>query len=145
MRRLATVLATVAMSAPVVPAFADSSTVPGSKYRGYYFMVAPAEDARRCIVWRESRNTLDAVSPGDHKGLYQMTDELADGAVWHMRFDPIDPITKAQRVRLQSMPVTKWPRYWQDRAFYSIWNYTGPGSGRDHWFLAGSPCNGLAR
>lgn len=145
MRRVMVAAVAAGLMVPAGTAHADAGTVPGSKYRGYYFMVAPAEDARRCIVWRESRNTLDAVSRGNHQGLYQMTDALADGAVWHMRFDPVDPITRSQRVRLQSMPVTKWSRYWQDRAFYSIWNYAGPGSGRDHWHLSGSPCGELDR
>ena len=125
-------------------AHAQASDVPSTAYTGYYYRISPDEDARKCIAWRESRNTTKAVSSGGHMGLYQMTAALGEGAAWMMRVDPVEPITRAQRVWLQAHPITSWSRYWQDRAWYTVWNYSGKASGAKHWFLSGSACNALA-
>jgi hypothetical protein len=108
-------------------------TVPPTKYVGHYYQVSPQEDLRRCIVWRESSNNLEAISPGGHGGLYQLTPELWVGAVWMMRAAPGERITKAERLKLQAIPVWEASRYWQDRAFYTVLNYEGPRSGLRHW------------
>jgi hypothetical protein len=137
------VVATVAaLVGSVGVSHADTGSVPDTAYTGHYFQVKPAEAFRKCVAWRESRNSTRAVSRGGHRGLYQLTPALGDGAAWMMRMDPVDPITRAQRVRLQSMPVTSWSRYWQDRAFYTVLNARYPLSGARHWFLSGSACNG---
>lgn len=124
-------------------AHADAGQVPDTRYRGHYYQVGPSEAFRKCVAWRESRNSTRAVSGGGHRGLYQMTDALGDGAAWMMRVDPVDPISRSQRVRLQALPITSWSRYWQDRAFYTVLNAEHRGSGARHWYLAGSACNGL--
>lgn len=111
------------------PSAARTVDVPPSAYRGTYWHPQD-EPRRRCIVERESGNRPDALSAGGHGGLYQMTPALWEGAVWMMRTDPLDPITYTQRIRLQSIPVTKASRYWQDRAFWTVWNY---GAGARHW------------
>ena len=129
---------------PAGVAHAASDAVPMSQYRGYYYVINQDEDARRCIAWRESRNTTTAVSSGGHMGLYQMTPALGEGAAWMMRVDPVEPISRRQRVWLQSHPITAWSRYWQDRAFYTVWNQAGAASGAKHWYLSGSACNALA-
>lgn len=134
-----------ALMVPSGVAHADAGSVPDTAYTGHYYAVYPAEGFRKCVAWRESRNTRTAVSRGGHRGLYQMTPELGDGAVWMMRMDPVDPISRAQRVRLQGMPITSWSRYWQDRAFYTVLNARSARSGWRHWYLSGSPCNGLVR
>lgn len=134
-----------ALMVPAGVAHADAGSVPDTAYTGHYYRVYPAEAFRKCVAWRESRDTRTAVSRGGHRGLYQMTPELGDGAAWMMRVDPVDPISRAQRVRLQSMPITSWSRYWQDRAFYTVLNARSAGSGWRHWYLSGSSCNGLVR
>lgn len=134
-----------ALMVPTGVAHADAGAVPDTAYTGHYYRVHPAEGFRKCVAWRESRNTRTAVSRGGHRGLYQMTPALGDGAAWMMRMDPSDPITRSQRVRLQSMPITSWSRYWQDRAFYTVLNARGAASGWRHWYLSGSSCNGLVR
>lgn len=142
MKRVAVATAVAFMLGSGV-AHAGAGDVPDTAYTGHYFMLRPSEPLRKCIVHRESRNDPTATSRGNHQGLYQMTDELADGASWMMRLDPIDPISKAERLWLERTPVKQWPRYWQDRAFYTVLNYLGANSGAKHWFLAGSPCGRL--
>lgn len=134
-----------ALLVPSGTAHADASVVPDTAYTGHYYRVNQAEPFRKCVAWRESRNVRTAVSRGGHRGLYQMTPELGVGAAWMMRMDPSDPISRAQRVRLQAMPITSWSRYWQDRAFYTVFNARGAASGWRHWYLSGSRCNGLAQ
>lgn len=132
-----------ALMVPTGVAHAAASDVPDTAYTGHYYRVKPAEGFRKCVAWRESRNTRTAVSRGGHRGLYQMTPELGVGAAWMMRMAPGERISRAQRVRLQSMPITSWSRYWQDRAFYTVLNARGPASGWRHWYLSGSACNAL--
>lgn len=144
MRRLiatTVVLPVVLLAAPA--ARADADMVPSSEYTGYFYTVNPNEPFRKCVAWRESRNTPTAVSRGNHQGLYQFTDALADGAAWMMMKDPLDPIDRQQRLVLQRTPMREWSRYWQARAFWTILNWLGPNSGAKHWFLSGSRCNRL--
>lgn len=143
LKRLLLISITVLIMSPNV-AHAAPGDVPSSQYTGYFYMINQDEDARKCIAWRESRNTTTAVSRGGHRGLYQMTPELGVGAAWMMMQDPSGNITHAQRAWLQSHPVSSWSRYWQDRAFYTVWNWAGPASGAKHWRLSGSRCNRLA-
>lgn len=105
------------------------ATVPSSEYTGHLYTQAD-EPTRKCIVERESNNHPTSVSSGGHGGLYQMTPQLWHGAVWMMRMDKRDPITKAQRLQLQAIPVWHASRYWQTRAFWTIWRH---GQGAHHW------------
>lgn len=145
MKRFMVALVAAVAVTPTGVAYADASVVPDTAYTGHYYKVNPAEGFRKCVAWRESRNSRTAVSRGGHRGLYQMTPELGHGAAWMMRMAPGERITKAQRVRLQAMPITSWSRYWQDRAFYTVLNARGPASGWKHWYLSGSACNSLVR
>jgi len=40
--------------------------------------------------------------------------------------------------KLREKNISKWPRYWQDRAFYTAWMH---GEGSKHWYYNGFKCN----
>lgn len=116
----------------------DMRGIERSLYRGEYF-TPTTEPLRACIVKRESEGRYDVRGGGGNRyfGAYQMNDDLADGATW-MMLDEHKGVLGAQAARslmdeLRETPVTKWPRYWQDAAFYTIFNWEGPGSGAAHW------------
>lgn len=104
-----------------------------SLYLGKWFMPGK-EDVRRCIVERESHSNYRA-SNGSYFGAYQMSAELAVGATWMMQGeikkefgDEGEKIVKA----LRKLTPDKWNRYWQDRAFWTIWS-APEGRGPGHW------------
>ena len=136
---IAEALFALAMHTPASPQDVPVS-VPYSRYVGYFYQRNAAENLRRCIIWRESSNNPEAISPGGHGGLYQLTPALWKGAVWMMRKDPEAPITKRQRVELQRLAVWQASRYWQDRAFYTLLNWEAPNSGLRHWAGGRWPC-----
>lgn len=116
----------------------DMRGIEPSLYRGDFFDPG-VEGQRACIVKRESEGQYDVRGgAGDrYFGAYQMNDDLADGATW-MMLDEHRSILGAEAARelmaeLRRTPVTQWPRYWQDAAFYTIYNWEGPGSGAAHW------------
>lgn len=116
----------------------DMRGIEPSLYRGDFFTAA-TEDRRKCIVKRESEGRYDVQGGGGNRyfGAYQMNDDLADGATW-MMLDEHREVLGVQQARelmeeLRATPVTDWPRYWQDAAFYTIFNWEGPGSGASHW------------
>ena len=92
------------------------------------------EKKRRCIVKRESRGNYRAVSAkGIYRGAYQMNRRLAVSATYKMRREvakEMGPKAAAQVLRLRRIPTQKWNRYWQDRAFWTIFN---KGDGASHW------------
>lgn len=123
----------------------DMRGIEPSLYQGKYF-TPKTEDIRACIVKRESEGNYDVQGGGGNRyfGAYQMNDELADGATW-MVLDEHKDILGAEQARvlmedLRATAVTKWPRYWQDAAFYTIYNWEGPGSGAAHWAGGRWPC-----
>lgn len=126
-------MAALLAAMPLAVSGAHGGSVASSEYTGHYYMVNPDESTRRCIVERESNNHPSSLSRGGHGGLYQMTEALWIGAVWMMTGDPIDPITSSTRKALQAKPVWKVSRYWQTRAFWTVYNYTGKASGAKHW------------
>ena len=93
-----------------------------SLYQGKWYMPA-REDVRKCIMERESHFNYRADN-GHYRGAYQMSGALARGALWMMK-----PEIKAEMGdrgiaklnELMHTPVVKWNRYWQDRAFWTIW------------------------
>ena len=104
-----------------------------SLYRGSWFS-AKAEKHRICIAKRESHGNYKARSSGGvYQGAYQMNRGLARGATWMMQ-----PAVRKQfgdegvriLVKLRKTPVVQWNRYWQDRAFFTIWR---DGRGKSHW------------
>lgn len=116
----------------------DMRGIEPSLYRGDFF-TAKSEERRRCIVKRESEGRYDVQGGGGNRyfGAYQMNDQLADGATW-MMLDEHKRVLGAEQARslmaeLRATPVTEWPRYWQDAAFYTIYNWDGHGSGAAHW------------
>jgi hypothetical protein len=116
-----------------------------SLYQGEFFDSA-AEKMRRCIVKRESNGHYDVQGGAGNRyfGAYQMSRALSQGVTW-MMMDEHKRILGAERAReimkkLRDLPVTKWPRYWQDAAFSTIYNWKGPGSGGSHWFVGSWRC-----
>ena len=104
-----------------------------SLYQGRWFM-PKREDVRRCIMDRESNHDYRAVSAGGlYRGAYQMSRPLAIGAT-HMMMAEVrremgEPGVEMLR-QLRKLPTQQWNRYWQDRAFWTIWR---DGDGRRHW------------
>ncbi len=104
-----------------------------SLYQGKWFM-PNKEERRRCIMDRESNNSYRAVSAGGvYRGAYQMNRGLAIGAT-HMMMKEVrkemgKPGVQALK-RLREIPTQQWNRYWQDRAFWTIWR---KGKGAFHW------------
>lgn len=102
-----------------------------SLYRGKWYM-PKREAVRRCIMRRESWHNYRAHG-GRWHGAYQMSRSLARGATWEMqpevRREFGDEGVKILR-QLRTTPTWKWNRYWQDRAFWTIWRN---GKGKGHW------------
>jgi len=109
-----------------------------SLYQGKWYMPGK-EDRRKCILDRESNYNYRA-SNGVYHGAYQMSAALARGATWMMQKevkremgDEGVAIVKA----LRKLTPNKWNRYWQDRAFWTIWRN---GSGSNHWRGGANHC-----
>ena len=114
----------------------DMRGVEPSMYRGRFFR-ASVETQRRCIAERESEGQYDVVSHNGYYGAYQMSPELARGATWMMsrehRVILGDQTAVRVLAKLRVTPLSEWPRYWQDAAFSTIYNWRGTGSGAAHW------------
>jgi hypothetical protein len=104
-----------------------------SLYRGRWFMPTK-EKIRACIVDRESNNNYKAVSSGGRwRGAYQMNRGLALGSLHQMRPEVRKEMGAAGVELLDALrkkPTQTWNRYWQDRAFWTVWR---GGSGKSHW------------
>ena len=104
-----------------------------SLYQGKWFM-PKREKVRRCIVKRESGANYRAVSAGGrYRGAYQMSRRLAVGASWMMQREVRKGLgAEAEKIviALRKKPTQQWNRYWQDRAFWTIWR---GGKGKSHW------------
>lgn len=115
----------------------DVVGVEASLYRGDFY-VGGQEDVRRCIVERESNGRYTAVSPGTpYYGAYQMSAALAEGVTWMMLPEHKELLgaetAKSVLAELRQTPASEWPRYWQDAAFSTIYNWEGAASGAAHW------------
>jgi hypothetical protein len=93
------------------------------------------ERLRKCIRQRESNNFYNAVSrTGTYRGAYQFSPALTVGAAWMIQKQLRATHGKQVAVEigraLRSAPMNQWAIYWQDRAFWTIWNN---GKGRKHW------------
>lgn len=115
----------------------DKHGVAQSLYTGKWYS-KKAERKRRCIVRKETGGNYNSVSSnGRYRGAYQMSRPLAVGATWMMQPEVKKEFgAKAAAVvaKLRKVPTQKWNRYWQDRAFWTIWRN---GSGRSHWPIRG--------
>ena len=104
-----------------------------SLYQGKWFMPRH-EERRQCIMKRESNANYEAVSAaGLYRGAYQMNRALAIGATWMMQREVRREMgEEGLRIvrELRDLPPNKWNRYWQDRAFWTIWSH---GKGKHHW------------
>ncbi len=110
-----------------------------SLYQGKWYM-PKKEKIRRCIMDRESSYSYTARSPGGvYRGAYQMNRDLAKGAVWMMRKEVKKRMPEAlsELDGLFETPTHRWNRYWQDRAFWTIWR---KGKGKHHWRTNYKPC-----
>jgi hypothetical protein len=119
------------------PATKDMRGVEASLYKGAYYNTS-VESVRLCIVRRESEGHYDVVNPsGSYRGAYQVSPQLARGATWMMLKEhrALMGTTNAERVlaHLRTMPVNRWPRYWQDALFHTVASWDHPGSGLRHW------------
>jgi len=120
-------------------AAADRSGFATSLYQGAWFMPS-VEPIRKCIMDRESNFSYTAVGAGTYFGAYQMNRNLAIGATHAMEAE-VRKELGAEGVRiLRSLRQTTpnhWNRYWQDRAFYTIWH---KGAGKGNWRGGGLRC-----
>jgi len=112
-----------------------------SLYRGKWWD-AKWYDIRRCIMDRESNfNYRAANRTSSAKGAYQFLDNnWRRGLVYMMVKESKETGDglETQAERLFTIPISKWNRYWQDRAFYTAlqggkglkhWNAQVPGTG----------------
>jgi len=104
-----------------------------SLYKGRWY-TAYGERNRICIARRESHSNYRAVSGnGRYQGAYQMSRSLARGAAWMMLPEVRKEMgAEGERIvnALRRTSLRNWNRYWQDRAFFTIWR---GGKGRAHW------------
>jgi hypothetical protein len=120
------------------PETTDMRGVEPSLYQGEFFD-PKSEQIRQCIVKRESEGQYDVRGGGGNRyyGAYQMSDALADGAT-HMMLKEHKKILGEKAAQslmkeLRATPLNEWPRYWQDAAFSTVFNWESPGSGASPW------------
>ena len=115
----------------------DKHGVAPSLYTGKWYS-KKAERKRRCIVRKETGGNYNSVSSnGRYRGAYQMSRSLAVGAAWMMQPEvkkELGAQAAATVAKLRKIPTQKWNRYWQDRAFWTIWRN---GHGRSHCRVRG--------
>ncbi|MFN8159192.1 MAG: peptidoglycan-binding domain-containing protein [Candidatus Nanopelagicales bacterium] len=105
-----------------------------SAYIGSYYDKR-FEAKRRCIVNRESHGYYTVRSAnGMYNGAYQMTASLGVGVTKKMLSSvaaEVGASTAASLMaKLRTTTPNRWSRYWQDRAFWTIFNH---GAGASHW------------
>lgn len=107
-----------------------------SLYQGKWFH-NKWEDERKCIMHRESRFNYKAANKSSSaRGAYQFLDSQWRVSLTHMLM-PEHKDRKQEVKELRTKPIHKWPRYWQDAAFYTAWRN---GEGKHHWHYPGSRC-----
>lgn len=110
-----------------------------SLYQGKWYMPG-REGVRRCIMDRESNFNYRANGGGMYFGAYQMSADLARGATYMMQSEVAKEMGAegvAMLRALRQTPPNNWNRYWQDRAFWTIW---AKGDGAGHWRGGGINC-----
>jgi len=105
-----------------------------SAYVGAYYDKR-FETKRRCIVSRESHGYYTVRSAnGLYNGAYQVTSSLGVGVTKKMLASVAAEVgpsaAAALMAKLRLTTPNKWSRYWQDRAFWTIFNH---GAGAAHW------------
>jgi hypothetical protein len=117
---------------------ADLMGIMPSLYQGKWFMPSQ-DDVRRCIALRESHANYRATN-GTYHGAYQMSSALAVGATWMMQKEVRKEMGAEGVAIVEALRKTtpnNWNRYWQDRAFWTIWRN---GAGAGHWAGGSSGC-----
>ena len=116
---------------PVQPVTEPDIGYKVSAYQGKWYS-AKWEPVRKCIMQRESRHNYRAKNRSSSaSGAYQFLDsQWRDGLVWNLRKDAKNREEKQELELLRKIPISKWPRYHQDWAFWSVWRN---GAGRHHW------------
>ena len=116
----------------------DMHGVQDSLYKGKWYR-AEDEEVRKCIIKRETGGNYQSVSAGGtYRGAYQMNRGLAVGTTWTMQAEvqkELGDEAAAFVPPLRNAPTQAWNRYWQDRAFWTIWHN---GAGAGNW--RGSGC-----
>jgi Transglycosylase-like domain len=111
-----------------------------SAYIGSFYD-SRSESRRKCIVKRESNGVYDVRSGNGYFGAYQMTRGLAKGATYRMYATLAHEVGKtaalAITAHLRAVGANHWSRYWQDRAFWTIWNH---GKGAGNWAGGSHSC-----
>ena len=103
-----------------------------SLYQGKWYMPSK-ESVRRCIMDRESNFNYRVVGAGTYFGAYQMNAGLARGATYTMEKEVAKEMGEEGVALVRALRKTtpnNWNRYWQDRAFWTIWRN---GEGAGHW------------
>ncbi len=115
-----------------------------SLYRGLFFRESQSR-LRLCILRRESHSNYRARNRVESSamGAYQFLDnKWRLSLVYMMVAESRRTGDGLKRVAwgLRLVPIARWDRYWQDRAFFTALNYRGTGAGRSHWNYPASPC-----
>jgi hypothetical protein len=93
------------------------------------------EKLRKCIRLKESRNAYGANNgTGKYRGAYQLSINMRIGASWmiqkELRLTLPERSAKRIGAQLRNTHANNWHPFWQDMAFWIIWN---DGAGRSHW------------
>jgi hypothetical protein len=139
---LATVALTAVLALPVgTPAHILDPVVSGayqhdgtSHYVGEHYVKAH-ESIRKCITYHESRDAYNAnTGTGKFRGAYQLSRDMGVGAGWMIQRDlrktMSAKLAKEIGETLRATVVNKWHPYFQDYAFWLVWD---KGNGKSHW------------
>jgi len=110
-----------------------------SLYQGKWFMPAK-EGIRKCLSKLESHHNYKAGAGRYYKGAYQFSKPLAQGVTWTMQREVKKEMGSAAVdlvQKLRKTPMNQWNRYWQDRAFWTVWRN---GNGKHHWNAGRGRC-----
>jgi hypothetical protein len=108
-----------------------------SLYQGKWYM-PNRENMRKCLSKIESHHHYKA--GGYYQGAYQFSKALTRGVTWMMQPEVRKEMGEAGVdlvKKLRKTPMNKWNRYWQDRAFWTVWN---EGKGKNHWRAGQGRC-----
>lgn len=131
------------LEVPAALAYSDDSmTFVGkqpSLYTGEYFDKR-FEQFRLCVGTRETNHRMNAIGGyrDRFEGAYQFSPALAVGATWMMMPEAREVGLAKNVTALRDVPMHRWPRYFQDWAFYRVFNF---GEGSFHWDGGNWFCN----
>lgn len=125
------------------PAAKDKRGAEPSLYRGIYFH-PDQERFRLCVGNREGSFAYMVRGGGgnNYYGTYQFHKNFQNGIPYMMAKESRrtgDGLVK-DILKLRYIPINKWNRYYQDRAFFTVVNYDGKWSGKHHWNSRSHSC-----